>query len=68
MSMMDSYVDRTRCHTGIYRRLSASQPSAVLGNFRKNMLIHPTQNRGLSVTGERRGCNPFQMATNFSAQ
>ena len=49
MSMMDSYVDRTRCHTGIYRRLSASQPSAVLGNFRKNMLIHPTQNRGLSV-------------------
>jgi DNA (cytosine-5)-methyltransferase 1 len=48
-SMMDTYTDRTRCHTGIYRRLSSSQPSVVLGNFRKNMLIHPTQNRGLSV-------------------
>jgi DNA (cytosine-5)-methyltransferase 1 len=24
-------------------------PSKVLGNFRKNMLIHPSQNRGLSV-------------------
>jgi DNA (cytosine-5)-methyltransferase 1 len=47
--MMDSYFDRTRCHTGIYRRLVADQPSVVLGNFRKNMLIHPTQNRGLSV-------------------
>jgi DNA (cytosine-5)-methyltransferase 1 len=47
--MMGSYADRTRCHTGIYRRLTAHQPSVVLGNFRKNMLIHPTQNRGLSV-------------------
>jgi DNA (cytosine-5)-methyltransferase 1 len=47
--MMHSYVDRTRCHTGIYRRLAANKPSVVLGNFRKNMLIHPTQNRGLSV-------------------
>jgi DNA (cytosine-5)-methyltransferase 1 len=47
--MMGSYFDRTRCHTGIYRRLVANRPSIVLGNFRKNMLIHPTQNRGLSV-------------------
>ncbi len=47
--MMQTYADRNRCHTGIYRRLSANQPSVVLGNFRKNMLIHPTQNRGLSV-------------------
>jgi DNA (cytosine-5)-methyltransferase 1 len=47
--LMDSYFDKSRCHTGIYRRLSASQPSVVLGNFRKNMLIHPTQSRGLSV-------------------
>jgi DNA (cytosine-5)-methyltransferase 1 len=47
--LMDTYADRTRCHTGIYRRLCANRPSVVLGNFRKNMLIHPTQNRGLSV-------------------
>ena len=46
---MKTYADRTRCHTGIYHRLKYSEPSVVIGNFRKNMLIHPTQNRGLSV-------------------
>jgi len=44
-----NYKDHTRCHTGIYRRLDNDKPSIVLGNFRKNMLIHPTQDRGLSV-------------------
>jgi DNA (cytosine-5)-methyltransferase 1 len=48
-SLMKTYFDRSRCHTGIYRRLHADRPSIVLGNFRKNMLIHPTQSRGLSV-------------------
>jgi len=47
--MMATYKDRTRCHTGIYRRLDASKPSVVIGNFRKNMLIHPYEHRGLSV-------------------
>lgn len=47
--LMENYKDRTRCHTGIYRRLLADEPSVVIGNYRKNMLIHPTQNRGLSV-------------------
>lgn len=47
--LMANYADRTRCHTGIYRRLSLKEPSVVIGNFRKNMLIHPTANRGLSV-------------------
>lgn len=47
--MMENYADRTRCHTGIYRRLSVDRPSVVIGNFRKNMLIHPTEHRGLSV-------------------
>ncbi len=46
---MKTYTDRTRCHTGIYRRLKSKEPSVVIGNFRKNMLIHPTQHRGLSV-------------------
>lgn len=41
--------DRRRYHTGIYRRLVKEEPSVVIGNFRKNMLIHPTQDRGLSV-------------------
>ncbi|HVT16840.1 MAG TPA: DNA cytosine methyltransferase [Thermoanaerobaculia bacterium] len=37
------------CHTGLYHRLDASQPSIVIGNYRKNMLIHPREQRGLSV-------------------
>jgi DNA (cytosine-5)-methyltransferase 1 len=48
-AMMGSYKDRTRCHTGIYRRLDPARPSIVIGNFRKNMLIHPHEHRGLSV-------------------
>lgn len=48
-ALMTNYRDRTRCHTGIYHRLLWDAPSIVLGNFRKNMLIHPSQHRGLSV-------------------
>jgi DNA (cytosine-5)-methyltransferase 1 len=47
--LMLNYHDRSRCHTGIYHRLSWGKPSVVLGNFRKNMLIHPSEHRGLSV-------------------
>lgn len=47
--LMLNYKDRTRCHTGIYYRLKEDEPSIVIGNYRKNMLIHPTQDRGLSV-------------------
>ena len=46
---MQNYTDKSRCHTGIYRRLDASQPSITVGNYRKSMLIHPWENRGLSV-------------------
>lgn len=48
-ALMTNYKDKTRCHTGIYHRLKYSEPSIVIGNYRKNMLIHPTQDRGLSV-------------------
>jgi len=47
--LMTNYADTSRCHTGIYRRLKADEPSVVIGNFRKNMLIHPWKDRGLSV-------------------
>ncbi|MBN8690622.1 MAG: DNA cytosine methyltransferase [Armatimonadetes bacterium] len=47
--LMNNYGDRTKCHTGIYKRLEKCQPSVVIGNYRKNMLIHPVQDRGLSV-------------------
>ena len=47
--LMTNYADRSGCHTGIYHRLVAEEPSKVIGNFRKNMLIHPYENRGLSI-------------------
>lgn len=47
--LMKNYRDVSRCHTGIYRRLREDEPSIVIGNFRKNMLIHPWMDRGLSV-------------------
>ena len=47
--LMTNYTDRTRCHEGIYHRLSWDSPSIVIGNYRKNMLIHPSADRGLSV-------------------
>lgn len=47
--LMENYSDVNRCHTGIYHRLSGISPAKVVGNFRKNMLIHPTQDRGLSI-------------------
>jgi len=48
-TLMKNYKDASRCHTGIYRRLKENEPSVVIGNFRKNMLIHPWKDRGLSV-------------------
>ncbi|MHB1960093.1 MAG: DNA cytosine methyltransferase, partial [Acidobacteriaceae bacterium] len=47
--LMKNYANRSRCHEWIYRRLSIGEPSVVIENYRKNMLIHPTQDRGLSV-------------------
>lgn len=49
VNLMKNYANVARCHTGIYRRLNEDEPSVVIGNFRKNMLVHPWQNRGLSV-------------------
>ena len=49
IKLMKNYKDVTRCHSGIYHRLDENKPSVVIGNFRKNMLIHPRKNRGLSV-------------------
>ena len=47
--LMQNYKNPRKCHTGIYYRLRNDEPSKVIGNFRKNMLIHPTQDRGLSI-------------------
>lgn len=47
--LMTNYKDKNKCHSGIYKRLIADKPSVVISNYRKNMLIHPFQDRGLSV-------------------
>lgn len=48
-ALMENYADKGRCHSNIYRRLRLDKPSVVISNYRKSMLIHPTQDRGLSV-------------------
>lgn len=47
--LMANYKDYSRCHSSIYRRLDESSPAVIISNYRKSMLIHPTENRGLSV-------------------
>lgn len=47
--LMQNYKIKNNCHSGIYKRLDPNKPSVVISNYRKNMLIHPSQNRGLSV-------------------
>lgn len=47
--LMKNYHNIENCHSGIYRRLKAHSPSIVISNYRKNMLIHPYQHRGLSI-------------------
>lgn len=47
--LLRSYRQPMNCHTGLYHRLNPDLPSIVIGNFRKNMLIHPTEDRGISV-------------------
>jgi DNA (cytosine-5)-methyltransferase 1 len=49
VEMMQNYKLRENCHSGIYKRLDPEKPSVVISNYRKNMLIHPIQDRGLSV-------------------
>ena len=47
--LMENYANKERCHQWIYRRLPDNEPAVAITNFRKNMLIHPREDRGLSV-------------------
>lgn len=47
--LMSNYSNKERCHQWIYRRLPENEPTVAITNFRKNMLIHPREDRGLSV-------------------
>ncbi len=47
--MMTNYTNIEKTHSNIYKRLKWDQPSITIGNYRKSMIIHPEQNRGLSL-------------------
>jgi len=49
LPLMSNYKHLDNCHRWIYYRLKWDAPSIVISNFRKNMLVHPEQDRGLSV-------------------
>lgn len=49
IKLMKNYSNIKNCHSSIYHRLRNNKPSITMCNFRKNMIIHPDQNRGLSV-------------------
>jgi DNA-cytosine methyltransferase len=47
--LMTNYADVERTHSNIYRRLAWSEPAITMGHYRKSMIIHPSQHRGLSL-------------------
>ena len=49
MEMMSNYAAVERTHSNIYRRLEWDTPSITIGHYRKSMLVHPHQHRGLSL-------------------
>jgi len=46
---LTNYADVKRTHSNIYRRLKWAEPSITIGHYRKSMLVHPSQHRGLSL-------------------
>ena len=49
MKVDGKYENLEMAHSMIYKRLLENEPSITITNFRKGMIIHPTQNRLLSV-------------------
>jgi DNA-cytosine methyltransferase len=47
--LMTNYTAVDRTHSNIYRRLRCDEPAVTIGHYRKSMIVHPTQNRGLSL-------------------
>jgi DNA (cytosine-5)-methyltransferase 1 len=47
--MLSNYSSTVNMHSGIYKRLEENQPTVTIANYRKSMLIHPTEDRGLSL-------------------
>jgi site-specific DNA-cytosine methylase len=46
---LTNYANVSRTHSNIYRRLRWAEPSVTIGHYRKSMIVHPSQNRGLSL-------------------
>lgn len=46
---LTNYADVARTHSNIYRRLRWDEPAITIGHYRKSMLVHPEQHRGLSL-------------------
>lgn len=49
MQVNGKYTGIEQAHSMIYKRLLKDEPSITITNFRKGMIIHPTQNRLFSV-------------------
>lgn len=49
MQVDGNYTKIEKAHSMIYKRLVKNSPSITITNFRKGMMIHPTQHRLLSV-------------------
>lgn len=47
--LLKTYSSTKHTHSGIYKRLEKDKPSVTIANYRKSMLIHPHENRGLSL-------------------
>ncbi len=47
--LLETYSSTKHTHSGIYRRLEDHKPSVTISNYRKSMLIHPHEDRGLSL-------------------
>ena len=47
--LMTNYTAIGRTHSNIYRRLEWDETSITIGDYRKSMIVHPAQHRGLSV-------------------
>ncbi|MCU0849526.1 MAG: DNA cytosine methyltransferase [Spirochaetes bacterium] len=49
LELLDDYTDVSRTHSSVYKRLNPNAPSITISNFRKSMILHPNQNRIISV-------------------
>lgn len=47
--LLETYSSTKHTHSGIYKRLEENKPAVTIANYRKSMLIHPHEDRGLSL-------------------